>query len=434
MAQLTSTLTHNASLGLQFVAKYLFPFGLVLLLVGLPLQAATLVMGSVKNSSAQAGVTVVLLEQNPEKAPAGPVARTQTDGQGRFEIFLESVDPKSQYQLGTRVGGELYSTAPFTLDPAQKVKEVDIELPEQGTQRLQGKFKISGRVVTPPGAEPRSFKVVLLETDLHQRSQNPLMMRETSKDGRFSFEFTSLTPGNALYLGTLYGRLSVGSDFIQLSASRPTAEVDLAIPQIAEAADQLKYLRNVIFIDQYPDSLQVTEVILVENPLAAVVDSFAHPLTKALPPEAYDFNAEQGEAMEFATNKGQVEVRMMAQPGKTELLFSYRLPGRNQEFAVGLFPGTQETELVHSGVGMDLAWVDQQNQVEVSRQGHEGQSFLSQKVRVAPNQTQARFEVSGLRMDQRRLYYPATFLLIFLLSGLFWYLKIKQPAAPPAAA
>lgn len=79
------------------------------------------------------GLDVVLikfvLNDAGDVVPAGPVARTKSDSDGRFRFENPPRDERAGYRLGTRYEGNLYSSEVFFMRPEQLQITVDISLP-----------------------------------------------------------------------------------------------------------------------------------------------------------------------------------------------------------------------------------------------------------------------------------------------------------------
>lgn len=79
-----------------------------------------------------ANLPVVILKfrlgQDGNLTTDGPIARTATDEQGRYQAEIPA-DAQAAYQLGSRFNGELISTSFFFIKPGQTELQQDLELP-----------------------------------------------------------------------------------------------------------------------------------------------------------------------------------------------------------------------------------------------------------------------------------------------------------------
>ncbi len=401
--------------------KRFIPFLLLLFIAQTDLWAAVRIHGKVM--PAAEGRSVVLLEENPNKTPQGPLARVATDARGQFEIQLEVADPQSRYRIGSRVEGALIASDPFVIQGGQK--EVVINLKGEG-ELTQGDFRVTGKVIFPLDQQSGQPQQVLL-FQVKGKGQKMIMMRKSDAQGRFVFPLSEVDLRAQYFLGLRSGRVQAGTELFGFSKKKKRIQLDIKVPQVTSDTSRVKVAKMVFFFDRYEDRLEVGEVLLVDNQGGAVVDLFASPWAQRLPSGVTGFEPRRNDRMEVMYLKGQAVIKTMLPLGKSEIFLSYNLPPEAGEYLWGLLPGTQEVELVHSGSGMRLDFTGTQNQVVESKQEHQGQVFFTQKVLLPAGQSEIGVEVSGMGLPQKKLFFPATFLLIFLLTGLFWHLKIKLP-------
>ncbi|MCH8882476.1 MAG: hypothetical protein IIA41_03140 [SAR324 cluster bacterium] len=91
-----------------------------------------------------AGTTVVLLQfrLDAEGQPqGGPIDRTETRAGGRYEFTGVPIDPRTVYQLGTRIEGRLVGSDRFTFPGGERRVAVDLRAPQvsgdTGALRIQ---------------------------------------------------------------------------------------------------------------------------------------------------------------------------------------------------------------------------------------------------------------------------------------------------------
>ena len=102
-----------------------------------PAQSEKTVKGKIRLPSGEmipeAGLDVVLLKlvlnDEGQVTPVGPQGRVKTDRKGNFEFLRVSPDYRAGYQLGTRVGGKLYSSKVFFFKAGEKQVKKDIVIP-----------------------------------------------------------------------------------------------------------------------------------------------------------------------------------------------------------------------------------------------------------------------------------------------------------------
>ncbi|MEE8394418.1 MAG: hypothetical protein V3S29_00070 [bacterium] len=114
-----------------------------------------------------AGATVVLLKirlGDDGKPQGGPVARQKAGPDGGYSFALAEIDPKAVYRVGTRVGGRLVSSSPFTFPAGKSEITADLVIPRTvrgfaGLEVEQAMFVL----------EPRAGAVMVTEV-LHVRN------------------------------------------------------------------------------------------------------------------------------------------------------------------------------------------------------------------------------------------------------------------------
>jgi hypothetical protein len=103
-------------------------------------QGAAPSLGSVEGQllgHAEAGTPVVLLQYrldaagNPE---GGPIARTETREDGAYLFTGVPIDPRTVYRLGTRIGGRLIASDPFTFPRSETRVVFNLRVPEVSTE------------------------------------------------------------------------------------------------------------------------------------------------------------------------------------------------------------------------------------------------------------------------------------------------------------
>ncbi len=400
----------------------LFLFFAPLLISG-QLLAQTVISGSVigPKGPAAVGLSVVLLSSTG----ARPIERVKTEQGGKFLINFNAPDPKLTYQLGTRYNGELYATPPFTIKQGQRSITMDIEI----QTILSGPFVMTGKVVMADGSPaPVGLQVVLVEQLPGGKSPAPVMMRKTDAKGAYSFEADTANPGSKYFLTVKSGRNYTVSDYIKFLEGTKNYTVNLEIPIVSTDQSQISVTRNIVFFDLYEDYIQVSEMLIFENSSASMVDTFENPMQKLLPAGTYHFDGVEREDQSVSAFEGKLMLRQLVPPGRSQIFFNYRLPKLNALLTWGVFSGTTDFELISSGAGIQLDYVGQQMGSDKSRSKHQNnQVFVTNKTKVSPDQKTVQVEVSGIGVEQRKLFYPATFLLIFLLIGLFWFSKIRKP-------
>lgn len=450
---------HNeGSFSMSIIKKrsFLLPLlGLSLLglLLGSPLLGAVTIQGKLSAPAGQslAGLNVVLLEQNPNKPPRGPVAMTQSNEKGEYSLTLSEVDPTSRYVIGSRLGDERTGTDPFKIDPTKTSITVDLAFTGQGgqggqaphgnmgqagqaahpSQRIQGSYLVQGKLTS---SQPRDFSgatLVLMELNMAQRSQKEVMMRKPGTDGSYRFELTEIDPAASYIVGLRLDRQVVGSAPFRLQGKKDHKTIDVEIPPVSTATDTLLWHKLALFFDVMEGYIQITEVLLVENPAVMSIDSYNNPIIKKIPFAATNFEAETSHDLDVSSMNGQVFIRMMMDQGQRQIVYAYRIPTDDTrvEMVTGLLPGMREVEMLRSSPAFGLDLPEINAKTFTTTRSHREQTLYTKKAPLSGNEESLKILISGLSMPQKKLVYPAAFLLVLLLSGLFWYIKIKPNRA-----
>ncbi|MDX2469288.1 MAG: hypothetical protein QNL04_01790 [SAR324 cluster bacterium] len=403
--------------------KALLIFFFAPLLISGQLLAQTVISGAVigPKGPAAVGLSVVLLSSTGKR----PIERVKTAEGGKFIINLNAPDPKLTYQLGTRYAGELFATPPFTVKQGQRSVTMDIEI----QTIINGPFVVTGKMVMGDGtAAPVDLQVVLIEQLPGAKSPAPVMMRKTNEKGGYKFEADTANPGSKYFLTAKAGRTYSVSNYIQFAEGTKNYTVDLEVPAVSLDQSQISVSKNIVFFDLYEDYIQLSEMLIFENKGDSLVDTFDTPMQKELPAGTYHFDGNEREEQSVSAFDGKLMIRMLIPPGRSQVFFNYRLPKSNALLTWGIFAGTSDFELISSGAGIELDFVGQQMGSNKTRSKHQSnQTFVSNKTKISPDQKLIQVDISGIGVEQRKLFYPATFLLIFLLIGLFWYSKIRKP-------
>ena len=406
-------------------------------------HAAYVVKGTVSAEGGQStqGIPVVLIEQNPNKPPQGPVAMSQTEEGGAYRLELESVDQTSQYVVGARLGETRGASAPFSF--AQPTQTVNFTLPapapaQEGAgearqdEVVPGPFVFEGQLKAEPGFSLAGASIQLVEMTMTNPEGRVVAQGRTNGQGRFSVPLPVGYKHSLYYLSAELDRRVAGSEPATLKAGVKRIVQELTFLPVSSDPSQLSVEKNLYFFELMDDAVRVSEILLVENLFEGTLDLRAKPFAKQLPNGATNFQLMRADGSVSAEEaNGKAFLSLALNPGRGQIFLSYDLPKQSlgAPLEAQLLPNTKEVELVRTSLGFELNFLADwaQNVVE-SKKGHGQEVFFSKKALAVPGQDKVAFEVEVSLIPQKRLFYPATLLLVLLLCGLFWYVKIKPQA------
>ncbi|OGG97955.1 MAG: hypothetical protein A2508_08195 [Candidatus Lambdaproteobacteria bacterium RIFOXYD12_FULL_49_8] len=407
-------------------------------------QAAYVVQGQIRSEagSATAGLNVVLIEQNPNKAPQGPLALGKTDQDGRFRIEIEELDPQSEYILGTRIGEQRAASEAFSFAQSKQVTQ-DLNIPAQQEEvapeghnmdsPLVGPFIFVGDLKAEAGPVD-SVTVELMEMTISSPEGQAVQTTQTNKAGHFSLQLPQAGSHNLYYVLAKNGPQLARSEARPLAASDKGKEIktDLVFMAVSQDPKALIVRKNLLFFELMEDRVRVSEILLIENISPGSLDLSGQPLVKALPKGAENFQLMRpapGISAQLDQDQAQFSITMA--PGMAQIFFSYdlNLDQLGQTLTSGLLPRTEEIELVRTASGFEVTFDTPINEVVETKKGHGEELFFSKKTLALSDQKNVKFVIESTIMPQKRLFYPATLLLVLLLCGLFWYIKIKPEKA-----
>lgn len=197
----------------------------------------------------------------------------------------------------------------------------------------QETLKVTGRVIPPHGYQipQEELTVVLLKYRLNQQGNlqplGPLARTQTQTSGQFSFDIVPLDSNAAYQIGSRFQGNLVSSNYFFMKPGEAVIQVNLVIPGISEDVDQLSVPRVAIIVELGVGSIQVTEVLNIDNATQNTIDTSKNPLVFKIPSSFTDFNmmgdsADSGKSFELL---GQ-ELHYFHQfpPGTSTIAFRYQ--------------------------------------------------------------------------------------------------------------
>ena len=392
--------------------------------------------GKIISTSGQdtAGVNVVLIEQNPNKPPQGPIAMTKAGVGGVYHIEIDEADPASNYVVGTRLGQVRAASSPFKIDKNQLNIDVKVQggramSPAQTDEVVAGPFLFAGRLKAEVGFDPDGTNVQLIEVTMSNPDGRVVSSTQSDAKGRYAIKLTSAAKHSLYFLAASKGARVAGSDPIPLKSGVKLPAMDLVFLPVSDDATNLWVEKNLYFFELMEDVVRVSEILLVENRFEGTLDLQSKPFSKKLPQGAENFELMRATGkMKAEEVNGKALVSVVLNPGRSQIFFSYDLPKSSfgKDLEAQLLPQTREVELVRTSEGFDIDFLGPlANNVVESKKGHGQELFFSKRSLVEGQETQFAFNIDVSLIPQKKLFYPATLLLVLLLSGLFWYVKVK---------
>lgn len=399
--------------------------------------AAYVVQGKIttQDGTPAAGVNVVLIEQNPDKPPAGPLAMAKTQADGGFTLEIEEVDGASKYVVGTRIGQTRAASEPFTFAAASM--RVDLKVAAAASPAdedlLAGNYRFEGRLVAEPGFDLSGALVRVVEMTINNPDGQLVAQGNAGPNGAFSIALPKPHQHSLYYLLAQKDARTAASSPKPLKPGVSLVQMRLEFLPVSQDPSYLSVVKNLFFFELLEDMVRVSEIILVENRFNGTLDLRKQPFSKQLPQGAENFGLMRSAGgVKAQAAEGQAFISLALDPGQSQVFYSYELDHNQlgQSLSAGLLPGTREIELVRTSEGFDVSFLGAlKNNVLVTQKGHGKEAFFSKKVIAPPGTEQIEFSVDVELMPQKRLFYPATLLMVLLLSGLFWYVKIKPEKA-----
>jgi len=379
------------------------------------------------------GINVVLIEQNPNKPPQGPIAMGKVGVAGVYQLEIDEVDPESNYVVGTRLGQVRASSKPFKIDQPKVKVDVLIHAAQGSAvdpaSVIKGPFVFAGTVASDDGFDVVDTSVQVIEVTMKNPNGSVVARSKADSAGQFSITLDNAAKHSLYVVAVAKGAHMGSSDSFPLKEGFRLPPFKLKFLPVSQDPSQLVVKRNLYYFELMADKIQVSEILLVENQFAGTLDLSMKPFAKLLPQGAENFQLMRADSQTSVEEiGGKAMIAASLNPGRSQIFFSYDLPKSvgGGDIAVELLPNTEEVELVRTSAGFDVTFLGAMaDNVVISKKGHGQEQFFSKRTLVEGNQKDARFHISVDLIPQKRLFYPATLLLVLLLSGLFWYVKVK---------
>ena len=197
---------------------------------------------------------------------------------------------------------------------------------------------IEGVVIRAVGQTPLPGAEVVLRAKIAGQWR-PVAETTADAQGRFRFEHLA-DDGACVYLpGANRDGVHYPGPSVRLSSPRQRAEVKLAVYDAAAFPNPLVVRRHTITLRPQPGVLQITESMLIDNPVAAcyvgqAVGEGAEPVTLRLAiPAGFERVTFASEffGRRFSLVGGTLATGVPWPPGERELTFSYTLPAAHRQ-------------------------------------------------------------------------------------------------------
>ena len=302
--------------------------------------------------------------------------------------------------------------------------------------------KIRGRVITNDGSIAANQTVKLFKIKMGDRPSLVLLGDgKTDKKGEFIIPVSSHIEGTFYRINVNINGQIIGSRPLRFDPGKTVIRVNLRQPGVVEGIHNITFSKHMMVFDMLENVIQVTELINFNNQSQSTVNTRGNPLIKRIPEEAINFQIpQQAPGVSIIKGTGSVSIEFFVAPGSNQLFFNYDLPlngSTSLSFSNEPAPGVSAMELILSGSALDVSFqsVDQGTlgQIKESTKFFNKQGFRTKMLSLNPAVKNIEIEIAGIPMAQKKLFYPATILLVILLAGLFWYLKGRSKEIPSVA-
>ena len=289
------------------------------------------------------------------------------------------------------------------------------------------KYLIRGQVKTSKSVQTLTIPVALVEIRMGEEPTiKPIQKTMTDTKGMFSFTLDK-DPNGAFYrVSTVVKGQVVGSNPVRFDGSSKTIDLVLELPEITEGLAKLNFNKNILVFDLMEDYIQITDIINLENSTTSTIDATEKPFTRKLPQQATKVTIlDPPPGSKIEKIEGGVSYRLIFPPGRHQLYLTYRLPldGGKLKLINHLPPSVEQMELIVPVNSIQADFVEVDAPVSTIERSWNNQVFKVKYIDLKEGTTAVDIVVSDIPLPQKKLFYPATILLILLLSGLFWYLK-----------
>ena len=254
----------------------------------------------------------------------------------------------------------------------------------------------------------------------------------SDEQGRYLFKIIKVEPRIFFRIDITSGKVSTGSNPLKFGNQQSEIVADFTLPGVSEKTDHLSILKNIFVFDLLNQSVQVTEIINIENSTGLMIDTRNVFMEKSIPESAFEFNfLKKQEGFNIYAEPGRIIFKLIVPEGQHQLYFSYNIPVNQDEllFETSLLPNTTELELIvpENGLSVLFQTEDFQQPHEIVRkdQFYGNRLYHSQRLLIKKPVKAIRVEIAGFPLSPNRLIYPAAFLALLLLTGLFWFMVSK---------
>jgi len=379
------------------------------------------------------GINVVLIEQNPNKPPQGPIAMAKVGKGGVYQLEVQEVDSTSQYMVGTRLGEVRAASKPFKIDQPKVTVDVVIEgaaaVAVDSENLLKGPFVFAGTVRAEPGFDASGATIQLIQVPMDNPKGKVIAQTVSDEDNTFSITLDNADKHSLYVVAAAKGVRMGSSDSFPLQAGFELPPFDLEFLQVTDDPSHFAIKKNLYYFELMPEKVQVTELLLVETEYKGTLDLTKKPFVKQLPIGATNFQVMRAVGQtQVEEIGGKAIIAVAFNYGRGQIYFSYDLPPSafDQDLLSQLLPRTEEVDLVRTSAGFDVKFLGSlsENVIE-SKKSHGQEVYFSKRALVLGGEKEVKFNLNVELIPQKRLFYPATLLMVLLLSGLFWYVKVK---------
>ncbi|MCP4297840.1 MAG: hypothetical protein GY786_19780 [Proteobacteria bacterium] len=291
----------------------------------------------------------------------------------------------------------------------------------------QDSYLIKGKVTSNNPEQPLSISVVLMEIKMkEQPSIKPIQKSTADANGVFNFKIKGSEAGTFYRVSTIVNGQVIGSNPVKFEGESRKIELTLELPKVVKGVENINFVKNVLVFDLWEDFVRVTDIIILENRSGATIDASNRSFKRELPTQAMNINIldpPKGASIEQVGNS--VQYKLILPPGRYQLYMIYDLPAgtSSMDMLNPLPPAVEEMEIIVPMDSVTANFDPTYSEVLSRDKNFDNRIFHSQSIIPGKEISSVRIIISGIPLPQKKLFYPATILLILLISGLFWYLK-----------
>ena len=294
-------------------------------------------------------------------------------------------------------------------------------------------YRIKGRVFSQSDTSLANIRIVLLKLNLSNKedpSVTPIMKTKTDKNGNYFFGNIPHNPLVFYKVSATFKNRPVSSLPVRFGSEKRVLEVVLELPQITVGLEQLLVNKNILILEALEGGVNITEVMVVNNPTQSTLDGSNNPIVRKLPDGATNFRNFSGnqESFDIQETNGNVQIRLTVPPGVHQLIFNYSLSTFGSSMDFTYYPPKEVKSLELLVPSHNPLTVRLKDQVIPSEEKVYGkQEFISTLLSAEDAENPFTLVVDNLPIPQQIYFIPSIILFLLLMIALVKYL-LQFPA------